>query len=41
VKIIDIETDIVMGRSLVEIDFMGAEGMKEACNLAVQMLTLK
>jgi hypothetical protein len=41
VKIIDIETDVVMGRSLVEIDFMGAEGMKEACNLAVQMLTLK
>jgi hypothetical protein len=41
VKVVDVKTDVVMGRSLVEIDFMGAEGMEQACNLAVQMLTLK
>ena len=41
VKVIDVKTDVVMGRSLVEIDFMGAEGMKQACNLAVQMFTLR
>ncbi len=39
VQIIDIETGEMMGRSLVEIDFMGAEGRKEACKIAVQYLT--
>jgi len=41
VQIIDVETGEVMGRSMVEIDFMGAEGVKEACRIAVQNLTLK
>jgi hypothetical protein len=41
VQIIDVETGEVMGRSLAEIDFMGAEGMKEACRIAVQNLTPK
>jgi hypothetical protein len=41
VQIIDVETGEVMGRSLVEIDFMGAEGVKEACKIAVQHLTVK
>ena len=41
VQIIDIETGEVMGRSLVEIDFMGAEGVKQACRIAVQNLTLR
>jgi len=41
VRIIDIETGEVMGRSLVEIDFMGAEGVKQACRIAVQNLTPK
>jgi len=39
IQIIDVETGEVMGRSLVEIDFMGAEGMKQACRIAVQNLT--
>lgn len=39
VIIIDTEKNEVMGRSLVEINFMGTEGIKEGCNLAVQMLT--
>ena len=41
VQIIDIETGEVMGRSLVEIDFMGGEGVNQACRIAVQNLTLK
>ena len=41
VQIIDVETGEVMGRSLVEIDFMGAEGVKEVCRIAVQNLTPK
>jgi TolB-like protein len=41
VQIIDIETGEVMGRSLVEINYMGAEGVKEACEIAVQNLTLR
>jgi TolB-like protein len=41
VQIIDIETGEVMGRSLVEIDFMGALGVKQACRIAVQNLTLR
>jgi TolB-like protein len=41
VQIIDVETGEVMGRSLVEINYMGAEGVKEACRIAVQNLTVK
>ena len=38
VQIVDAETNEVLGRSLAEIDFMGAEGRKEACKIAVQYL---
>ena len=41
VQIIDIETGEIMGRSLVEIDFVGALGVKQACRIAVQNLTVK
>jgi hypothetical protein len=41
VQIIDVETGEVLGRSLVEINYMGAEGVKEACKIAVQNLTFK
>jgi TolB-like protein len=41
VQIIDVETGEVMGRSMVEINYMGAEAVKEACRIAVQNLTLK
>jgi hypothetical protein len=41
VEIIDVETGEVMGRSMVEINYMGAEGVKEACRIAVQNLRLK
>ncbi len=40
-QIVDVETGEVTGRSLVEIDFIGAERIKEACDLAVQMLKLR
>jgi len=36
VQIVDVETNEVLGRSLVEIDFMGALGKKQACKIAVQ-----
>jgi TolB-like protein len=39
VQIIDVETGEVMGRSMVEINYSGAEGVKEACRIAVQNLT--
>jgi len=39
VQIVDAETNEVLGRSLAEIDFMGAEGAKEGCKIAVQYLT--
>ncbi len=39
VQIIDVQGSEVIGRSVVEINYMGAEGMKEACNIAVQSLT--
>ncbi len=39
VQIVDAETNDVLGRSLVEIDFMGAEGAKEGCHIAVQYLS--
>ncbi len=38
VQIVDAETNEVLGRSLAEIDFMGAGGRKEACKIAVQYL---
>jgi hypothetical protein len=41
VQIIDIETGEMMGRSLVEINYMGAEGVEEGCKIAVQNLTPK
>jgi len=41
IQVIDVGTGEVMGRSLVEIDFMGALGKKEACQIAVQYLTPK
>jgi len=39
VQIVDVETNEVLGRSLAEIDFMGAGGRNEACKIAVQYLT--
>jgi hypothetical protein len=39
IQIIDVETGEVIGRSLVEIDFVGARRMEEACRVAVQYLT--
>jgi len=39
VQIIDVETGEVMGRSMVEINYAGAEGVKKACRIAVQNLT--
>jgi hypothetical protein len=41
VQIIDIETGEVMGRTMVEVDFVGALGVKPACRIAVQNLTVK
>ena len=41
VQIVDANTNEVLGRSLAEIDFMGAEGKKEGCKIAVQYLTPK
>jgi TolB-like protein len=41
VQIVDAETNEVLGRSLAEIDFMGAEGKKEGCKIVVQYLTPK
>ena len=41
VMIVDTGTGGVMGRSLVEIDFMGAVGIKEGARFAVEKLTLR
>jgi len=41
VMIVDTGTGRVMGRSLVEIDFMGAMGIKEGSRFAVEKLTLR
>ena len=41
IEIIDVETGEVMGRSTVEINYIGAEGVKKACRIAVQNLRLK
>jgi hypothetical protein len=40
ITILDIETGTMMGRSLVEINFMGAMGKKEAARFAVDKLTI-
>jgi hypothetical protein len=39
--VIDVETGEVMGRSFVEINYVGAEGVKEASKIAVKNLALK
>jgi hypothetical protein len=41
VVIVDTETDTVLGRSYVEINYLGAEGMAKGCEFAVQSLTVK
>lgn len=41
VEIIDVDTGEVMGRSTVEVNYIRAEGVKEACRIAVQNLRLK
>ncbi len=41
VVIVDADTGRVMGRSLVEIDYLGAMGAKEGASLAVEKLTLR
>jgi len=41
VVIVDTETDTVLGRSYVEINFLGAEGMPKGCELAVQSLIVR
>ncbi len=38
VQIVDSGTNEVLGRSLAEIDYMGAEGVKEGCKVAIQYL---
>ncbi len=41
VQVIDVESGRIMGRSVVEIDYAGAEGVKEACKIAVRNLTVR
>jgi hypothetical protein len=41
VVIVDTESDAVLGRSFVEINFLGAEGMPKGCEFAVQSLVVK
>jgi len=41
IEVIDVETGQVMGRSFVEINYVGAEGVKEACKIAVKNLALR
>jgi hypothetical protein len=38
IKIVDAETGDILGRSLAEVDYMGAWGVREGCELAVQNL---
>ena len=38
VVIVDVETDAVLGRSYVEINYVGAEQMEKGCDLAIQQL---
>jgi hypothetical protein len=39
--VVDTETNEVLGRSYVEINFMGAEGKDKGCDLAVEQLILR
>lgn len=41
VVIVDTETDAVLGRSYVEINYIGAEGMKKGCELSIQKLVVR
>ena len=41
VIIVDTGTDVVLGRSHVEINYMGAEGMGKGCDLAVRQLIVR
>jgi hypothetical protein len=41
VMIVDLETDEVLGRSMVEINYIGAERIKEGCQFAVQELRVR
>ena len=41
IQVVDVERGDVVGRSFVEVDYVGAEGVKEACKIAVNNLTLK
>jgi hypothetical protein len=41
IVLVDTQTDTVLGRSYVEINFVGAEGMKQACDLVVQQLVVR
>jgi len=41
IVILDTETGKVMGRSLVEINFMGAEGKEQGARFAVEKLTFR
>ncbi len=39
IQVIDVESGQVTGRSFVEINYLGAEGVEEACRIAAQNLT--
>jgi len=39
IQVIDVETGEIMGRSLVEVNYVGAEEMRQACRIAAQNLT--
>jgi hypothetical protein len=41
IQVMDVERGEVMGRSFVEVDYIGAEGVKEACEIAVKNLALR
>jgi TolB-like protein len=41
IQVIDAESGQVMGRSFVEINYLGAEGMRDACRIAVENLALQ
>jgi hypothetical protein len=41
VVIVDTKSDAVLGRSFVEINFLGAEGMPKGCEFAVQSLIVR
>jgi hypothetical protein len=41
IVIVDLQTDEVLGRSMVEINYIGAERVKEGCRFAVQELKVR